>query len=237
LLDAGSTLLGKALALQSEGRVIVAAMDAMGYDAMAVGSLDLLKGLDVLLARAKEASFPILSCNLVSAESGEPLLQPYAILERGGIRYGILGVSEPDLFPAPALGAGAKVLDPVASVREYLPEVRDQSDVVILLSHLGLEEDQTLAQAVPGIDIVVGGRSRKLMADPVKIGNTLIVQAGYNGEWLGRLDVDFDAQGQVVGSSEQFITLDPTFEDDAQLKDLLAQYEERYPTPTPRQGS
>ena len=213
------------------------AMNAMEYDAMTVGSMDLLNGIDVLLQRAREARFAILSCNIVKAESEEPILSPYTILERDGMRYGILGVSELDVFRSPALAAGLEVRDPLTSVRKYLPEVRSQSDVVIVLSHLGVDEDEALAQAVPGIDIIVGGNSRKLMSTPLVVGDTIIVQMGYDGEWLGKLEVDFDQQWRVVNSREEIITLDPEVADDAELKALVAEYEERYPAPTPSLGS
>ena len=223
--------------MESEGRIIVDAMNAMEYDAMTVGSMDLLNGIDVLLQRAREARFAILSCNIVKAESEEPILSPYTILERDGMRYGILGVSELDVFRSPALAAGLEVLDPLTRVRKYLPEVRSQSDVVIVLSHLGVDEDEALAQAVPGIDIIVGGNSRKLMSTPLVVGDTIIVQMGYDGEWLGKLEVDIDQQGRVLNPKEEIITLDSAVAHDAELKALVAEYEERYPAPTPSQGS
>ena len=76
LLDAGSTLIGQWLGLQSEGKVVVEAMNLMGYDAMNVGQTELSKGLEVLQTRAKEAAFPFVSSNLVWQESGEPIFQP-----------------------------------------------------------------------------------------------------------------------------------------------------------------
>ena len=211
--------------MQSEGRVIVDAMNAMGYDAMTVGLMDSAKGVNVLLQRAREADFAILSCNIVNIEDEKPILAPYTVLERDGIRFGILGASESDMIRAPSEGVrGIKVLDPVASVRKYLPGVQSQSDVVILLSHLGLDEDKTLAQAIPGIDIIVGGRSRKLMRVPERIGETIIVQMGYDGEWLGKLDVTFDSQHRISESSSGIITLGPDIADDRELLALLTSY-------------
>lgn len=217
--------------MQSEGRIIVEAMNALGYDAMAVGSPDLRNGLDVLLQRAQEAHFAILSCNILSLESKDLLFPPHTIIERDGVRYGILGVSDPEATPG--LGDVAQVLNPVESVRKYLPEVSAQSDVVILLSHLGLEEDKALAQAVPGIDVIVGGRSRNWLREPEIVGQTIIVQAGYDGEGLGRLDVSFDAQGRARDPQVEIIILGPDIADDPELSALVASYEEHLPQPTP----
>jgi len=233
LLDAGSTLFGEALATQSQGRVVIEAMNLMGYDAMTVGQMDLVQGVEVLLARAKEARFPILSANLVGAQDRKPLLPPYTVLTRDGVRYGILGLSEPKANNWPNVSQVVSVLDPVETAKKYLPEVRARSDVVILLSHLGLEEDKALAQAVPGIDIIIGGRSRKLLPAPEIVGQTVITQVGYDGEWLGRLDVTFDEQKHVRDPRTEIISLGPEVADDPQLKALVESYSKRYPTPTP----
>ena len=234
LLDAGNTLLGQTLAYQSEGRVVVDAMNAMGYDAMTVGPADLSRGMDVLLQRAQEASFAILSCNIVSAEDAKPILAPYTVIQRGGVRFGIIGVTEmlvPDASPKDLETTG--ILDPMAAVRSFLPEVRSRSDVVILLSHLGLEQDLRLAEAVPGIDIIVGGKDRKVMGAPERIAETVIVQMGYDGEWLGRLDVAFSPEGKITDAHVKVIMLRPDVDDDPELSALVNSYKERYVPPTP----
>ena len=236
VLDAGSSLFGQPLAIQSEGRVIVAAMNALGYDAMAVGSMDLAYGVSVLQERAEEADFKILSCNLVSVAEGALVFPPYMILDRDGMRFGVLGVTEQDAELRSGSDMEAfRVVDQVTAVQKYLPELEEQSDVVIVLSHLGLEEDRILAEMVAGIDIIIGGKSRLLMPAPEGVNGTVIMQAGFNGEWIGKLDIVLAGDGQVLGSSGKFITLSPEVEDDPELEALVAEYQERYPTPTPVQ--
>ena len=232
LLDGGSTLFGQPLATQSEGRVVVEAMNALGYDAMAVGRADLTRGVETLLTRAREARFRILSCNLVSSKDQKPLLEPYTIIERDKLRFGILGVTEPDAGSAPGEREIAQVLDPTATVQRYLAEIRAKSDVLIVLSHLGLDLDKALAQQVPGIDIIVGGRSRKLLAQPEKSGDTVITQVGYDGEWLGRLDVSL-SQGKVTESRGEVVGLGPDVPDDPALAKLVESWKQRFPEPTP----
>jgi 2',3'-cyclic-nucleotide 2'-phosphodiesterase (5'-nucleotidase family) len=232
LLDAGGTLFGQSLATASKGQVIVEAMNAMAYDALTVGELDLQQGLDVLRQRAKEARFPLLSCNLVGAQDGKPIFSPYAVVERNGIRLGILGVSEAELGALQQLANVARVLDPLRSVHQYLPEVQAQSDIVIVLSHLGLEMDEALAQLEPGIQVIVGGKSRRLLSTPEMVGNTVIMQAGYDGEWLGRLDVAIDGQGRASEPRVEIITLGPEVTDDPVLAALVDSYKQRFPSQT-----
>jgi 2',3'-cyclic-nucleotide 2'-phosphodiesterase (5'-nucleotidase family) len=226
VLDAGGTLFGQMLALASEGKVIIEAMNLMGYDAMVVGRADLLRGMQVFLARVSEARFPILSCNLVSKD-GKLLLPPYAILEREGVRYGILGVTDMEAGNAPGIQELAEVLDPVGSARKHLPELQEQSDVIIALSRLGIEGDQSLAETVPGISVIVGGKSRKVMTAPVIVDQTVIVQMGYDGEWLGRLDVALDKEARIYQPTLSSITL--LGASDPELASLVDSYYKRYP--------
>lgn len=224
VLDAGDTLLGQTIALETEGAAIVEAMNAMGYDAMAVGRLDLAKGVDVLTRRAQEAQFAILSSNLVRKGTQELILPASTIIERDGVRYGILGVTEPQAMQAPGAAETIEVLDPTQAVRAALPNLSARSDVVIVLSHLGLNEDLALAEAVPGIDIIVGGRSRQLMRMPEVVGDTIITQMGFDGEYLGRLDVTVNADGRLSDAAATMIALTPDYADDPELAALVARY-------------
>jgi len=229
LLDAGGTLTGQKLAIESQGQIIIEAMNALGYDAMVVGRLELDQGLENLQARAKEARFPLLSCNIAAKDTGKLLFQPYTVIKRNGARFGILGVSESDVITAPGADALITVLDASESVRKYLPELRKQSDVVILLSRLSLEGNKLFANAVQGIDVIVNGGSKELLNQPETIGGTVIVSAGYDGEWLGRLDATVEAAGKTVGAQVQIVTLGPEIADDPELAALVTKYNQKYP--------
>lgn len=233
ILDAGNTILGQWLSLKSDGKVIIESMNAMGYDAMVVGQMELSKGLDVFRARQAEAKFPFLSANLVSKDGSQLLVKPYVVLERQGMRIGVIGLTEPNATQLALLMDKANVTDPAAAAKKYVSELRDKVDLVVVLSHLGLEEDQKLAKAVPGIDIIVGGNTRQLMPAPERVGNTLVIQQGFNGEWLGRLQATFDALGAPSNIAAEGITLGPEFKDDPDMAALVDKYAKLYPSPTP----
>jgi len=233
VLDAGSALLGGWVSVKSAGSVIVEAMNAMGYDALALGKYDLAGGLAMVKQREKEASFPFLSANLVTAADNQPLVKPYVVLEREGTRLGIIGLTEPKAAEVLRQPDGTALLDPVQVAHRYVAELRDKVDVLIVLSNLGIETDKALAAAVPGIDIIVGGTTRTLMKTPERVGNTLIVQQGYRGEWMGRLRVTYDADGAPIAFSEDLITLTDDFADDREVAALAEKWKALYPTPTP----
>lgn len=233
VLDAGNALSGQYLARMSEGEVMVEAMSAMGYDAMGVGTFDTMIGLEALNRRVAQAGFGVLSANLAWADTGALLLQPYVIVERDGHRLGILGLSPQN---AAQVGAGiadkAVVADPTEAAAKYVAELRPQVDAIIVLSLLGLPADRALAEAVPGINVIVGGNSGQLMLEPVRVGDTLIVQQGYNGEWLGVLRATFDAQGVPSDYTEAMITLGPEYPDDPEVAAIKAKWDALHPQPT-----
>lgn len=229
LLDAGSTLTGQKVAIESHGQVIIEAMNALGYDAMVVGRLELDQGLENLQVRAKEAQFPLLSCNIAAKDTGKLLFAPYTVIKRNGARFGILGVSESDVMTAPGADAVIKLLDSSESVRKYLPGLRKQSDVVIVVSRLGLDGNKLLAGAVQGIDVIVNGGSKELLNQPETVGGTVIVSAGYDGEWLGRLDATVESPGKTIDAQVQIVTLGPEIADDPELAALVATFNQKYP--------
>jgi len=209
-------------------------MNAMGYDALALGEYDLAAGLEVIKQREKEASFPFLSANLVTVGDDQPIVRPYVILERDGASFGILGLTEPGTREVLEKLDGATLLDPVGVARQYVSELRGKVDVLIVLSNLGLEEDKALAAAVAGIDIIIGGNSRRLMKEPERVGNTLVVQQGYKGEWLGRLQVTYDADRQPVSFAAEAVALTDSFGDDQEMSALVRKWKVLFPTPTLR---
>jgi 2',3'-cyclic-nucleotide 2'-phosphodiesterase (5'-nucleotidase family) len=154
------------------------------------------------------------------------------ILERDGIRIGILGLIDRTAEEPAALAGQATIQDPTTVAARYVAQVRPQVDLLIVLSRLGLAADQDLARAVSGIDVIVGGNTDELMDTPLQIGNTLIVQQGYRGEWFGLLHASFSAEGVPADATEQSIALTDAFADDPDMVARVNHWIEAYPEPT-----
>lgn len=231
VVDAGSSLLGEYVALQSEGRVMVEGMNLARYDAMAVGRMDALKGLEVLQARAAEAEFALLSANLVNPETQVLLFEPYTIIERGGARIGIIGISDEDVVQMPLMASSAAYLDATEATQRYVAELRAQVDVLIVLSRLGLGENQALAAAVPGINVIVGGKTRRVMNAPVRVGDTLITEMAYDGERGGKLTAFIGADGAPYDYAQAVIDLTEAYPDDRETALMLDGYRKQFPEP------
>jgi 5'-nucleotidase/UDP-sugar diphosphatase len=203
LLDAGDTFQGTYVSNSTRGEVVMAAMNVAGYDAWTLGNHEFDWGQEVLRARIDQARFPALAANLLDADSGQAWdgVEPYVILQVGRARVAVLGLTYPD---TPAINeaenvAGLDFWEPLETLRRYLPELEEQADLIVVLSHAGYDNDLALAEAVDGIDVIVGGHSHLFIESPRIVNDTLIVQAGAKGQVVGRLEVTLDlATGRVT---------------------------------------
>ena len=222
VLDAGDYSMGTpfgAASRETGGELQI--MAKMGFDATTFGNheFDLgAQGLGEEITTAAETGFvvPILASNTnldakdstltgLQKMAKEGFILPYKIIERNGIRFGLFGLlgKEATFYTG---GAGAvKFADAIETARKVVKILRDslKADVVICLSHGGVEKDSEgkytkgddihLAEAVPGIDIVIGGHSHTALKEAIVENNyTIVVQTGKECENLGELVVSFD---------------------------------------------
>ncbi len=198
LLAGGDMIQGHNWANLFKGRSVVELMNAMGFHAMVVGNHEFDFGVPVLKERIREARFSVLGANVVGLEE----LQPYVVLDVGGVRVGIIGVvtDETPVVTRPLNVAGLLFLPPGREVARLVPEVRKKADVIVLLSHVGFEGDTALASAVEGIDVIVGSHTHRRVEREVGSGRTLVVQAWEHGKALGVVDLTVE-EGRVVSAS------------------------------------
>jgi len=201
-------------------------MGLMGYDAMALGPKEMSLGLDLLRQRIGEAGFPILSANAVLTGTQQLVAEPYTILDAGGHTVGIIGLTRQAAAPA-----GFQVLDPQQALERYLPEVREQAGTVILLTNLEYNAALALAQAMPGIDLLVGALPSQFPTQSVRVpgANTLVVVAdmatpGHSGRCVGVLSVTLGGDGSLTGELWSTRWIDKTIADDPAMQALLDKY-------------
>jgi 2',3'-cyclic-nucleotide 2'-phosphodiesterase (5'-nucleotidase family) len=228
LLDTGDALVGGGvLGDTTQGEAVVAGMNLMGYDALALGPLELSLGPDVLRERMAEAAFPLLSGNVVLTGTEELVARPYTVLEVGGRRVGVLGLTRPSHEPL----AGFQVLDPLTAANEYVPELAEKSDAVVVLTNLGYRAGLELANAVPGIDLLIAALPGQLPDRARRVPGTgaLVVTAEqplarHSGRRVGRLVVTLGADGGFGGESWASLPMGNTLVDDLRMQTLLDKY-------------
>ncbi|HET6201539.1 MAG TPA: bifunctional UDP-sugar hydrolase/5'-nucleotidase [Planctomycetota bacterium] len=213
LVDAGDWYQGTPEGNRTQGTAVVEWMNLVGYDAATLGNHELDHGIENTFRLLGLAKFPVLAANVFDRKTGaRPAgLRPRAVLRRRGIALafvGLLSHRTPELTSAP-IGEALRFEDETAVVREAVDEARREADHVFLLTHCGIDVDRALAALVPMVPAIVGGHSHTRLLEPVKVGQTLVVQTGAKGEAIGR--VEFEAE---EGTKALRIT-------DARLVDLL----------------
>lgn len=174
------------------GQANVKVMNATGYQYASIGNNEgLTFPKQKLLSLYEKANFQVLCANVLDIETNAipPFMKPYVIQQIGALR--VCWISVTVAFPVYDL-LGWKVLDPISTVQRIVSEVREQADLVVLLSHTGFRNDQRLAQEVNGIDIIIGAHTHELLETGVVVGDTFIIQAGKFGQYLGQTTVEFD---------------------------------------------
>jgi 2',3'-cyclic-nucleotide 2'-phosphodiesterase (5'-nucleotidase family) len=200
----------------------------MRYDALVLGPLELSLGPQLLAQRIAEAEFPVLSANVVLTSTSELLAEPYTILEVGGQRVGVLGLTRPEHEP----GSHFQVLSPLEVAHNDIPEIANQADIVIVLTNVGYRTAQEIAMAVRGIDLLVAALPGQLpdRAWRAPGTGTLVVTAEqplarHSGRRVGRLAVVVGDDGRLAHKSWASIPMDNTLVDDLRMQALLEGYQ------------
>jgi 2',3'-cyclic-nucleotide 2'-phosphodiesterase (5'-nucleotidase family) len=199
VVDAGDLLQGSPLAYTA-ARVdttmrhpIIAAMNAVQYDAVAIGNHEFNYGLATLERAVHEAQFSFVSANIFRP-NGTPRFRPWVLSTRRGVKIAMVGATTPGamVWDRDNLSGHLTIGDIVPAVRSAVRDARDAgANVVIVVMHSGLDEPSSydtvgtsvpsenvaarVAREVPGIDLIVYGHSHKEMADTI-IGRTLLMQ-------------------------------------------------------------
>ena len=202
LLHAGDDFQGTPISSITKGASQFSLLELIQPDAMTLGNHEFDYGADNLRRLLPTVSFPIVSANLWDKTTGAPFVPRYRLLQRDGMSIGVIGLAPPEL-PQLSLRENVRdldVLDPAMTVRQTMRELEKNfgTRFFVVLSHMGLEEDSALAEAVQGIDVIVGGHSHTTLFSPRRVNGALIVQAGNWGRWLGRLALTVDAESGVI---------------------------------------
>jgi 5'-nucleotidase/UDP-sugar diphosphatase len=146
LMDQGDIFQGTPVGNYRKGEAVVEYFNHIGLDLWTVGNHDFDEGADNLWHLIQMSNMPVLSANLVWADTGEPIqyVKPYIIKDYEGIKVAIIGITTTDTpkMAFPAHVAGVKFLPEIETLEKYVPEVREKgADIVIVSGHVGLPYD------------------------------------------------------------------------------------------------
>jgi 2',3'-cyclic-nucleotide 2'-phosphodiesterase/3'-nucleotidase len=223
LLDSGDTIQGTPLEYVHVKKnpappdPMMLSMNALKYDAMAVGNHEYNFGLKTLEKARSEASFPWLSANTYNKGTDTTHFQPYLVKVVNGVRVGVLGLTTPAIpnWENVENYAGLEFREPVAEARKWVAVLRgkERVDLVVIAMHIGIGEDLAtgairpgeqpdenkaldIAKEVPGIDVILMGHTHREIPD-VFVNGVLLAQANYWGLHVARVDVYLEKDNRV----------------------------------------
>jgi 2',3'-cyclic-nucleotide 2'-phosphodiesterase/3'-nucleotidase len=212
LLDCGDTTQGTALAWYAARRrsgdpnPIIAAMNALGYDAMAIGNHDFNFGMDHLRKIRREAQFRILAANVTGGNpnTDEPF-SAHVVREVAGVRVAVVGFVTPGVlhWEMPENYRGFRFHSIVETAAMVIPKVRAKADLVVVISHSGLGRDPAdapdensmaqVAEQVPGIDVILFGHTHREVPEKI-LNGVLLSQPKFWGQSLSEVEIALERQ-------------------------------------------
>ncbi len=212
LLDAGDVYFAApAISQLLMGESTIDIYNRMGYQLAVFGNHEFDKGQEELATRVAQSDFPWLGANVVVEGTDWDLpdwAEPYTILNVGTghnkVKLGVLGLAGEETPEVTLLGttAGIEFKDLTETILHYRDEILAQADALVVVVHMGTEDSgpykgletvaQELIDAGKPVDLMIGGHQHQLLTEPVYVGDTAIVSAGYYGRWVGQVDVTVD---------------------------------------------
>lgn len=184
---------------------------AIGYDAVVIGNHEYDYGPEVLADYLTEAGYPeahsntaVLASN-ISLPEGHPLIRDQLYLEShtitlcNGLKVGVFGLIGKDAVTVTTDNEPVVFTDQHEIARLKVDRLKEQgAELIIALSHSGVDEDLMLAAEIDGIDVIIGGHCHTALGEPLFKNQTVIVQAGAHLEYMGHLELSYQPSSGIV---------------------------------------
>ena len=239
LVDAGDTIQDNSadLFFDEEIHPMSLAMNEIGYDVWVTGNHEYNFGGDVLKKGISQQKAKVLTGNVKDPE-GKPLADSYTIIEKGGAKIGIIGMVTPNITRWDSANLeGWTVTDPVEETRKIIDEIKDQTDVLIAVMHMGMNNEyevknsgaEDLANACPELDLIVASHEHRLI-EGEEVNGVLVVMNKNSAATMAKVDLTLEKQedGSWEVAERTSESLDMSaYEPDKELMEKLAPYDER----------
>lgn len=189
------------------GKANIQLMNDAGYDLATLGNNEgITLAHDNLYHLYDEADFQVLCANLQNMQENEPewLQLTSSIQSAGGVRVGVIGLTVPfnDFYHL----LGWHVENPYQTLQRHINHLKQSSDVIVLISHLGLNEDQEIARRFDDIDVIIGGHTHHLLRTGEEVNNAVITAAGKQSSFVGEVILTWDHALERLVGKEAYTT-------------------------------
>jgi 2',3'-cyclic-nucleotide 2'-phosphodiesterase (5'-nucleotidase family) len=204
VLNAGDDYQGTPISTLTRGNSQIELLNLFNIDAFVIGNHEFDYGQFTLDSGLSKAEFDVLSANVYLKSENRTMGKPYTIKSVNGIKCGIIGITAPDLLTLtlPKNMTEIRMLSVDSVMNAAISAVKsEQCDLIILLSHSGVEYDKELAaKYYKDIDVIIGGHSHTPLYKPVIQNGVIIGQAGSYSRWLGKIDLIVDVEKDTIDS-------------------------------------
>lgn len=238
-IDSGDVFQGAPIFNAFMGEAEFRAMSFLNPDAFAIGNHEFDTGLQNLIDKAQQyITFPFLAANyyfMPDNPLGE-IAKPYTIVNAGGIKIALIGIGDfSSLSSITDIGNSLKImaLNNQQVIQDYVAALRPLVDMVVLVSHAGLSEDQELIRETEGVDLVFGGHLHIVLSPPKVVQNragedVVLVHSGAFAKFVGRLDVVVaraeDGSMKVKSHDYSLFPVDKTVPEEPKMAQLMEEY-------------
>ena len=202
-------------------------MNAVGFDLSCCGNHEWDAGVKNMCKLMNIAKFPFVCANVTFDDSLNMPVKPYVIIERNGLKIGVIGAIQlglsgiPDFHPKNAGGSHFRPAEEV--IPEYL-SLRDECNALFLLSHCGFEEDVELADKFPQFDAIFGGHTHILVDSTRLFNGVMITQAMNRIKYLTFNTFTFDNKGKMIAKESQVIPIGKVKNKDEKIQAMVDEY-------------
>lgn len=223
-VDGGDTFQGSALAAWTQGEAILAPLKALELDVGIPGNWEVVYGPQVFRSLMERVNYKVIAYNFHDKKSGKNLFPPSVILNQNGTKVAFVGQTDitTTVRQPPAQVQG---LDSTKSqgLREYIQNLRkmEKPDLVVLVDHNGLTPMVQVAKEIPEINVILSNHTHERVYQPLWVGNTLIVEPGSLGSFIGVVDLKVK-DGKVLSAEYDFVSIfADKFKEDEKVKSII----------------
>ncbi|MGC9516648.1 MAG: bifunctional metallophosphatase/5'-nucleotidase [Methanomicrobiales archaeon] len=221
--DCGDTIHGTYAAVKSKGESLIPILNEMGFDAM-TAHWEFAYGPEQFMDITNKLNYPMLAINCYYEDNDKLVFKPYTIIEKNDLRLGIIGIAAsivdkvmPDHF-----SQGIYFTLGNEELGYYINKLQDEErvDLIMVISHLGFPQEVRLALETEGIDVLLSAHTHNRLYKPVVVNNTIIIQSGCHGSFVGRLDLDI-IDNKIKNFNHQLITVEKEIKPDIIIEEMV----------------
>ncbi|WP_353947549.1 bifunctional UDP-sugar hydrolase/5'-nucleotidase [Sporolactobacillus sp. Y61] len=178
------------------------------YDYITIGNNEgITFTKDILNTVYDDRHFEVILANLYHTNGRRPdWCKPYVICDMQGVKVGLIGLTA--AFPKFYRLLDWDIRDPFTELKSLVRKLRPQTDLIVLMSHVGLPFDERVAEEISGIDVIIGAHTHHALERGKRVDSTLIAQAGKYGHYAGHVVVEYDEKAhRVLHKGADLVTL------------------------------